>query len=306
VPALVAIAILLSVLILTSITRLGITPDPAYWGEPGVPILGWQLALAICAGLAVLLLSNRNTESKTLNAVLAVAIWVVAIVAWLGVPIDVVQNSFYAPIRPPTNQPFPNSDAGYYDSMAQSLIIGYPYQGEIPSRPLYVVLLCSLHALLGERYDLIIAAQTLLLALIPVVLFFLGKALHSGAAGVIAALAAVGREWASLLVSSETRVSNTKLLRSSDAPGHSGMLPLHPNGSDQTPCHASPGYVRVLLLRAQAQSRFQWRFCFGCLCSEPSGRARRLPAAPGIPVARRADDPTLADPQLSCHGAILD
>jgi hypothetical protein len=212
VPGLVAIAILLSVLTLTSITRLGITPDPAYWGEPGVPMLGWQLALAICAGLAVLLLSNRNTESKTLNAVLAVAIWVVAIVAWLGVPIDVVQNSFYAPIRPPTNQPFPNSDAGYYDSMAQSLIIGYPYQGEIPSRPLYVVLLWSLHALLGERYDLIIGAQALLLALIPVVLFFLGKALHSGAAGVIAALAAVGREWTSLLVSSETRVSNTKML----------------------------------------------------------------------------------------------
>ena len=119
-----------------------------------------------------------------------------------------LQNSFYAPIRPPAHVPFPNSDAGYYDSMAQSLLIGYPYLGEIPSRPLYVVFLAGLHSLLGERYDLIIAGQTLVLAIIPVLLYWLGSAIHSRPAGVIAAIAAVGREWTSLMVSSATRVSN--------------------------------------------------------------------------------------------------
>ena len=96
--------------------------------------------------------------------------------------------------------------------MAQSLLIGYPYQGEIPSRPLYIVVLAGLHALLGERYDLIIVGQTLILALIPVLLYSLGVLLHSRAAGVIAALAAVSREWTTLMISSETRVSNTKML----------------------------------------------------------------------------------------------
>ncbi|HTP01007.1 MAG TPA: glycosyltransferase family 39 protein, partial [Anaerolineales bacterium] len=123
-------------------------------------------------------------------------------------------NSFYAPIGPPFDQPFPNSDAGYYDSMAESLLIGYPYQGDIPTRPLYIAFLAGLHAVFGERYDLIITGQTALLALIPVVLYFLGKRLHSRPAGMMMALFAVFREWNSLLVSSQTRVSNTKTLLS--------------------------------------------------------------------------------------------
>ena len=83
-----------------------------------------------------------------------------------------MQNSFYGPINPPTNQTYPNSDAGYYDSMAQSLLIGYPYLGDIPTRPLYIVFLAFLHWLAGDRYNLIIAGQTLLLAFIPVLLVF--------------------------------------------------------------------------------------------------------------------------------------
>jgi hypothetical protein len=140
------------------------------------------------------------------------ALWLLAAVIWLSVPLSVMQNSFYAPMDPPTNQPFPNSDAGYYDSMAHSLLIGYPYQGDIPTRPLYIVFLAVLHLLFGERYGLIIAGQTLVLAFFPVVLYWLGKRLHSRPAGVVVALFAVFREWTMLLVSSQTRVSNTKTL----------------------------------------------------------------------------------------------
>jgi hypothetical protein len=208
----IAFGVLLSALGLVTVTRLGVTPDAAYWGEPGIPILGWQLCIAVLGGLGVLLLSLRFGHSAKLDAMLATAIWLFAVAIWLSVPLQVVQNSFYAPIRPPTGQPFPNSDAGYYDSMAHSLLIGYPYQGEIPSRPLYIAFLTVLHLVAGERYDLIIAGQTLVLALIPVVFYGLGSYLHSRSAGAIAALAAIGREWTSLLVSSETRVSNTKTL----------------------------------------------------------------------------------------------
>ncbi|MFH1184310.1 MAG: glycosyltransferase family 39 protein [Chloroflexota bacterium] len=211
-PAGIAFAALLATFALVAVTRLGLTPDSAYWGEPGVPVLGWQLAVALLAGLGVLLLSVRFGPSARLDTVLAAALWLLAVVIWLGVPLQALQNSFYAPIRPPSSQAFPNSDAGYYDSMAQSLLIGYPYQGEIPTRPLYIVMLTILHLVVGERYDLIIAGQTLVLALIPVLLFRLGCALHSRAAGTIAALAAIGREGTTLLVSSETRVSNTKML----------------------------------------------------------------------------------------------
>lgn len=209
--AFIAFIILISVFLFISFTRLGLIPDKAYWGEPGVPVMGWQLGLAILSGLCVICFSF-SSRSRSMDFILPVIIWLLAVVIWLNVPVSVMQNSFYAPMDAPTFQPFPNSDAGYYDSMAHSLLIGYPYQGDIPTRPLYIVLLMILHLLVGERYNLIIAGQTLVLALFPVVLYYLGKKLHSRAAGVIIALFAIFREWTSLLISSQTRVSNTKTL----------------------------------------------------------------------------------------------
>ncbi|MBI1855463.1 MAG: glycosyltransferase family 39 protein [Chloroflexi bacterium] len=220
--AFIAFIFLLFSFFFISLSRIGLTPDKAYWGEPGVPFMGWQFALALLGGLVVLCIVLNSPspniwkwgrgEGERIDVILPILIWLLAVIIWLNVPISVMQNSFYAPINPPTNLPLPNSDAGYYDSMAHSLLIGYPYQGDIPTRPLYILLLAILHLLAGERYSLIIAGQTLILAFIPVVLYFLGKRLHSRVAGVIVALFAIFRELTSLLISSQTRVSNTKTL----------------------------------------------------------------------------------------------
>jgi Dolichyl-phosphate-mannose-protein mannosyltransferase len=211
-PTLVAFVLLILVFLFIALTRIGLIPDNAYWGEPGIPLMGWQFGLAILGGTCILLAGLRVRSSSRLDVIVPLALWILAVVIWLRVPISVMQNSFYAPMNPPTNQPFPNSDAGYYDSMAQSLLMGYQYLGDIPTRPLYVVLLAFLHWLAGDRYELIIAGQTLLLALIPVILYFLGMKLHSRMAGVVIALFAIFRELTSLLISSQTRVSNTKTL----------------------------------------------------------------------------------------------
>jgi 4-amino-4-deoxy-L-arabinose transferase-like glycosyltransferase len=197
-----------------ALTRIGLTPDRAYWGEPGVPVMAWQFGLVLVFGAILFLAELWRQRGWRLDLIMGAAIWLVAILIWLNVPLDVMRNSFYAPINPPANQPLPNSDAGYYDSMAHSLLIGYPYQGDIPTRPLYISLLAALHVLAGERYDWVIVGQTLVLALTPVVLYFLGKRLHSRTAGLMMALFAIFREWNSLLVSSQTRVSNTKTLLS--------------------------------------------------------------------------------------------
>ncbi len=209
--SLIAFCLLLFALLFVAVTRIGLTPDSAYWGEPGVPLLGWQFALALIGGLCVLCFA-LSARARSLDFIVPVALFLFAIIIWLSVPLGVMQSSFYAPMSPPTNIPFPYSDAGYYDSMAQSLLIGYPYQGDIPTRPLYIVLLAFLHVLFGQRYDLIIAGQTVVLALLPVAMYYLGKKLYSRAAGVIAALFVIFREWTGLLISSQTRVSNTKTL----------------------------------------------------------------------------------------------
>ncbi len=222
-PALAAFLLLLLTFGFAALTRLGLTPDKAYWGEPGVPIQTWQLGLTLLGG--GLLLTLRLASGQTLNLLpfferrprlmdflLPLLIWALAVGLWSSVPNAVLKNSFYSPIDPPANTPFPYSDAGYYDYMAHSLLIGTDYAGEIPTRPLYIVFLAFLHLLFGERYDLIILGQTLVLAFIPVLFYALGKAIHSRAAGLLIALLAIFREWTTLLVSSQTRVSNTKTL----------------------------------------------------------------------------------------------
>jgi hypothetical protein len=128
------------------------------------------------------------------------------------VPTNVLARSFYMPMTRPTFEPFPYSDSLYYDQMAQSLLIGNPYLGEIPARPLYISFLTLLHLLFGENYVQILAAQTVVLALIPIALYYLGRKLHSHTAGVTVALFLIFREFTSLLISSETRVTNTRMI----------------------------------------------------------------------------------------------
>lgn len=207
----IVLAALLGLFVLISVTRLGLTPDPAYWGEPGVPILGWQFVAALILGAGVFCLSFY-LRSSMLDAVLPVLIYFTAALVWSSVPVDVLRNSFYMRISAPDYQPYPYSDSSYYDQMAQSLLIGHPYRGEIPTRPLYIVFLTTLHLIFGENYPRILNGQTIALALLPVVLYFLGRKLHSRAAGVIVALFFIFRELTSLLVSSETRVTNTKMI----------------------------------------------------------------------------------------------
>ncbi|MBC7876441.1 MAG: glycosyltransferase family 39 protein [Anaerolineales bacterium] len=212
--ALIAFCLLLSVLFFVSFTKLGITADTAYWGEPGVAILGWQFVLSILIGFSILIYQLRITSHQIHrfeNIFLPLALYLTAAILWLSVPVDVLQNSFYAPISPPTNMPFPYSDAGFYDYSSQSILIGTSYFGGIPPRPLYVTFLAVLHFFFGQNYPAVIAAQTLVLALFPVTLYFLAKKLHSPAAGVTVALFAIFRELVGLWISSNTRVANSKI-----------------------------------------------------------------------------------------------
>ena len=178
-------------------TGLGITKDTSYWGEPGVPILGWQLLLVLLIGFVFvnyqLPITNYHlpsTFSRRTDLLLPLLIWLLAVGLWMSVPLTSLRNSFYAPIQPPYSQPFPASDASYYDSDAQSLLMGYGFVHPIPTRPLFILFLAGLHALLGQEYARLVLGQTLVFALLPVALYFLGKKLRSRAAGLTVALLA--------------------------------------------------------------------------------------------------------------------
>ncbi|MBX3038345.1 MAG: glycosyltransferase family 39 protein [Anaerolineales bacterium] len=211
-----AFCLLLSVFLFVAITKIGITPDTAYWGEPGVPIQLWHFVIAVLIGLTIFLLSSfllsrLNYASRITNYLFPITIYLTACILWVSVPLETLATSFYAPASPPLNIPLPYSDAGYYDFASQSLLIGTGYFGNIPPRPLYVTFLAFLHLLFDQDYATIMNAQSCVIALFPVALYFLGKKLHSPAAGVAVALFAIFREYTSLLIASNTRVANSKI-----------------------------------------------------------------------------------------------
>ena len=210
--SIVVFGILLLIFIFISATKIGITKDPAYWGEPGVPILGWQFLLAIIAGGVVVIWQLGSPPSSTLERLLPLGLYLSACGLWLSVPVESLRNSFYAPITLPFDTtPLPYSDAGFYDYLSQSLLIGSKYFGSIPPRPLYVIFLALGHFLFGQTYIRIVAFQTIVLAFFPVALYKLGAKLHSPAAGVTIALFAIFRELTTLWVSGEIRTASTKI-----------------------------------------------------------------------------------------------
>ncbi|MCZ2123073.1 MAG: glycosyltransferase family 39 protein, partial [Anaerolineales bacterium] len=210
-PAALAFSALLAVLIFVAVTKIGIKPDTAYWGEPGVALQGWQFVASIVIGLIPAFYIKR-LDSRLVNYALPILLYLLALLLWLSVPNDVLKSSFYAPIDPPAEVPYPYSDAGFYDYLSQSLLLGTNYLNGIPPRPFYVLFLAILHFFFGQNYSAIIIAQTFVLALFPVSLYFLAKKLHSPAAGVMVALFAIFRELTSLWISSNTRVVNSKML----------------------------------------------------------------------------------------------
>src|SRR5574341_364821 len=72
--AAIAFCVLLVLLAFVAFTRVGLTPDKAYWGELGAPLLGWQLGLALLGGLGILCLTLA-WPSRSVDFILPVALW---------------------------------------------------------------------------------------------------------------------------------------------------------------------------------------------------------------------------------------
>ncbi len=207
-------AILLVLFAFIALTRIGLIPDTAYWAEPGIAIQGWQFIIALILGFLTFLFSYHKfaQSEKSTDILIPLLIWGIAIAIWWSVPMEVLKSSFYAPFAYPFGKSLPYSDAGFYDYLSQGLLLGQGFIAQIPPRPLYIVFLTGLRALVGiNNYDQIMLGQTILYALFPVVLYLIGKNLHSRAAGITIAFFGIFREWTNLLVSSQTRVSNSRM-----------------------------------------------------------------------------------------------
>ncbi len=205
-----------------SVTGWGITPDIFYWGNPGVPLLAWQVWSALAAGFVFLMIlvsfPVMRVYQKRLDWILSIGLFILAAGLWLAQPIP--RSFFFPSPRPPTFQIFPYSDAGFYDYSAQTLLVGEGFlNGKIVTRPLYILLLAIWHGMEGQDYSEIIVLQTFLLAIFPAALYWLGRSMRSREAGLIAGLLAIFRELNEIAATPLTEVSHSKMLMTDSLTG---------------------------------------------------------------------------------------
>jgi hypothetical protein len=199
------------------ISQTGMGIAPVYkgdWGRglPAVPLLEWQVILAaiFCAGMVIAESNQRILKISRLDLWLALAVWLVAVALWLGQP--VIPNAAALEPIAPNYESYPFSDAQTYDEFSQSILIGNGFENKIPPRPLYIVFLALLHMLVGQDYAKVIALQSMVFAVFPVLLYLFGREFFGRPIGISIALLAILRDSTSNLVSPFTgNLSYSKL-----------------------------------------------------------------------------------------------
>lgn len=209
--------VILGTVLLISLTGLGLKPDAMFFNVPGMPLSGAQFfPLLVFLALAVIWfpgLAQRLPILKSWKFDLAIflVIYLITAAAWNATPYP--RHPDVVPPTPPHMQPYPIVDARVHDSGAISILNGYGinFKG-YTDKPLYMAFLSVLHLLGGNDYWTIAFLQVCVLALIPPLLYLLGKSFHSRALGIFIAVVTLLRQRNAIILSHIIDSSNAKLL----------------------------------------------------------------------------------------------
>ena len=205
-------------------TNIGFITDIAYWDTtPPVPILEWQIILLLLVATFILLIHEWNKPSQSklniyiskrqwlADLVIFLLLWSVTFYFWNSQPIP---NSYFTPsIKPPNFEKYPFSDARIYDSNSLSILNGNMAQDEyVIRKPLYSIFLTFLHLLGGQKYEIVVLLQTIMLALIPALIYLIGVCFNNRIMGLVLGVSLLFREFNTLSVASLITTSNSKLL----------------------------------------------------------------------------------------------
>jgi 4-amino-4-deoxy-L-arabinose transferase-like glycosyltransferase len=189
---------------------LGIKPESSGWLTPGTPILAQQVLFAWLIGVGFIAFEKQLDRYKKSDLVIAIVIWVVAGLVWWLEPMR--RWGYFTPApTPPNFEYYPHSDAALYDGFAQTILIGASRQIDFTARPLYTIFIALLHALFGQKFEILAVAQVFVLAITPAFVYLLARKLGGRAAGVLAAVLLIFREKNSIAVTNIIEVSHSKL-----------------------------------------------------------------------------------------------
>ncbi|MBC8508596.1 MAG: hypothetical protein ISR58_03340 [Anaerolineales bacterium] len=209
------------------LTRLGLTPDQIGWDPPGVPVIAVQVWLTCLIGILFLGLEHifdTSEKPRYLLLDIAISFLILGVATYLWSQQPLAPDYFALAPQAPNFEIYPYSDAATHDVLAQRLVVGEGFQG-IARKPFYVIFLATLHALAGQSYERVVFLQVMVIALIPVGIYWLTKSLHLRLSGVIAAVLIILRERNAIVISGKIGVSHAKLLMS-DLPATLGIVLL--------------------------------------------------------------------------------
>lgn len=190
----------------------GVSASEDYWYGAGVPVLISQLLAAVLGGM-LFLQAEKRWQTGRPDLIIFLLIYIVTAVLWAREPL---QESFlfigpYAPNR----ALYPFADGALYDTASQFALIGKHFlfnNGPFFERALYASFLAILHSLFGQDYGQLMAAQAVVFAVFPALIYLIGRSLNTRAIGFAAALIAMFRGANSIAASNMIDMANPKMM----------------------------------------------------------------------------------------------
>jgi hypothetical protein len=204
-PAILLLGILLY-------SKFGVFAREDYWYGAGVPVLVTQLIIALAGGVFFLQVEQR-WKIRRFDLLVCLSIYILSAVLWAREPL---QKSFlFIGPYPPSRVLYPFADAALFDTASQFALIGQNFlffNGQFFERALYISFLVYLHSLLGQDYELLMAAQAAIFAVFPALVYLVGKSLDSRAVGFAAGIVAMFKGTNSIAASNMIDMANPKMM----------------------------------------------------------------------------------------------
>lgn len=176
------VSLIISILVLGTIvfTGIGIQQPEDYWFGAGVPVLGLQVIFTLFIGVLFAWFESRY-KIKNIDLFLCLSLFIITAFLWAKEPL--LPNYF----MPDTakNVMYPYSDSATFDIGSQFALIGQGlFNGQYFDRILYTSFLTYLHRWVGQDVEKILTIQSILFSVFPLIIYLIGKELHSRAFGV--------------------------------------------------------------------------------------------------------------------------
>lgn len=193
-------------------SRFGMYSRDDFWYGAGVPVLVPQLLGAILGG-TIFFAFEKKIDFKHRDLVMFLLIFGITAFLWAREPLQ-KGFSFIGPY-PPNKVLYPFYDAAIFDEASQFALIGQRlifYGGYFIERPLYLSFLVYLHGIFGQDYIILMAVQAAMFAILPALIYMIGKTLNMRAVGFATALIAMFRGINSIAASNMLDTATPKMM----------------------------------------------------------------------------------------------